>query len=245
MPFFVLAGATALGSVASAAIGAGAASDAASQQAAAAQQASAIQQQQFQQPTQNEAPFLNAGTNSLTAILAGLGLQPGGNGQGSLNTPFSPAQYTQSPGYAFQMSQGIDAIDNSASARGISGNTLKALDQFGQGVANQDYQQAYQNYTANQNQNFSQLYTLAGGGQNAAANLGGFGANMATAVGNNITGAANAGAAATAAGANAATGAINNGVNSLSNAYLLQQLYGNNGGFVGQPGTPTNQMAFT
>ena len=51
--------------------------------------------------------------------------------------------FQTSPGYEFQMQQGVDAIDHSAAARGNlnSGSTLKALTQFGQGTANQEYQQ--------------------------------------------------------------------------------------------------------
>lgn len=45
------------------------------------------------------------------------------------------------PGYQFQMDQGLQAVNRSASAAGMlpSGNTLAAATQFGQGLANQEY----------------------------------------------------------------------------------------------------------
>lgn len=45
------------------------------------------------------------------------------------------------PGYQFQMDQGLQALNRSASAAGMlpSGNTLLAATDYGQGVANQEY----------------------------------------------------------------------------------------------------------
>jgi len=146
--------------------------------------------------------------------MKGLGIGPGagGPGYGDLTKSFSPDMYHQSPGFQFLLNQGNENILNTASARGgvNSGNTLRDLEKFGVGLANEDYQQAYQNYTGDQQRKFSMLDTIAGSGQNAAANLGALGANTAANIGNNITGAANAGAAGIVGGANAATSGINN-----------------------------------
>jgi len=62
------------------------------------------------------------------------------------------------PGFQFAQAQGINQIQNAASAKGMlnSGNLLQGLDQFGQGLS----QQYYQNYMGN-------LGTLAGMGANA------------------------------------------------------------------------------
>jgi hypothetical protein len=51
------------------------------------------------------------------------------------------AMFTTSPGYQFRFDQGVNAIDNAASARGMrnSGATLKALTKYGQGVASDEY----------------------------------------------------------------------------------------------------------
>lgn len=231
MPFFVLAGAT----IASAGIGALASNSAAKTQANATDQATALQQQQFATTTANEAPYVGAGLPALTAIQQGLGLAPGdtpGTPNGSLltayNTPaFTAADLQETPGYKFQVEQGLNAVENNASVGGIGGNTLKALTNYAEGAAGSDYWNEYNAYVARQQQalqaqaqKFGQLQTIAGSGQDAAAGLGALGAATATNIGNNIT----SGASATSAGqigvANAASGAVNN----LSQTYLLSNL---------------------
>lgn len=201
MPFFaIIAGAGAIGSDL---IGASAAGDAASTQANAANQAAGLQSQFLQQIQGNAQPYQAAGTNALTSILSGLGLQQGGNGTGALNRQFTAADYQQSPGYQFQMSQGLDAINNSASARGISGNTLKALEGYGQGLANQDYQQAYTNFVNSQKQSYGMLEGLVGGGQQANQQVAGAGTQLVGQQANYLTQGANATAAGQIAQGNA------------------------------------------
>lgn len=317
LPFAWAAGAAAIGGIASSVIGGNAADSAAQTQANAATSAAQIQANatdqasqteldMFSQTQANEAPYLAAGNNALSALVSGtLGGEfnaayPGGAPPSaptapnltpiSAETPFTLADYQQSPGYQFQLKQGTDAVLNNASRLGgvNSGNTLKALTQFGQGLANQDFQQGYNNYNniyntnvaateannsnalntfnanlgtfnANnsnywdqynayvnrQNQQFSQLQTIAGSGQNAAAGLGALGANVGNSVGSNIiqganataggiTSAANAGAAAQVASANALSSGINNATSGIGQNYLLYSLL--NGGGAGGGG---------
>ena len=234
-----------------------AAKSAANTQAAAANNASATQLGMFNTTQQNLAPYMTAGGNALAQLQAQLGLTgTGATGVPGATSPlalptygstingmtgpqnYGAAQYQQSPGYQFQMDQGLGAISNAASAQGgvQSGNTLKALTTYGQGLANQDYQQAYQNYvanygnaynsaSANANTSFNRLQTVTGSGQNAAAGLGALSSQTAGQVGNNIIGAGNATAAGTVGAANATTGAVNSGVNNL---VQLAYLYGMN-----------------
>jgi hypothetical protein len=77
-----------------------------------------------------------------------------------INNPFTAptlAQAEQTPGYQFNLQTGTQAIDAQAAATGNlnSGNTGVALTKFGQGLAQNTYQQAYQNalnsYTTNLN----------------------------------------------------------------------------------------------
>lgn len=232
-------GATAIGGVASSVIGGNAATSAAQTEANASNQASQVELQMFDQTQANESPYLAAGGNALAALQQGIGLGPGTNnsGTGPLNAPFTLAQFQNSPGYQFQLQQGENAVLNNASALGgvNSGNTLKALTSYGQGVANQSYQQAYNNYVAQQNQQFGQLQTLAGSGQNAAANLGALGTQTANSVGANTVNAGNASAAGQVGAATATSNGINSIVGGLSNNYLLSALLnqgqGAGGGF--------------
>ena len=82
-------------------------------------------------------------------------------GPGSITTPTGPDQsvFQQSPGYQFIRDEGQRDLGNSFAARGgaFSGNALRGLSQFNQGLASQDYD------------NFvNQLNTMAGIGQTAA-----------------------------------------------------------------------------
>jgi hypothetical protein len=56
--------------------------------------------------------------------------------------------FQKDPGYQFQFGQGMNAIQGSAAAGGnlLSGATLKALQKYGNGLANQSYNDAYQRY---------------------------------------------------------------------------------------------------
>lgn len=226
----VAAGVGAAGSIAGSVIGGNAATSAAKTQADAAKQAAQIQQQEFNTTTANEAPFLAAGNNSLAALMQGLGLSPGSTGNianGSLNAPFDPSKLAQTPGYQWQLGQGEQAVTNAASATGGvgGGNTLKALTNYGQGLASTTYQQQLADYMAQQQQSFGQLQTVAGSGQNAAAQLGALGNQSATTIGNDLT----SGAAATAAGQVGSANALTGGISGLSSNFLLASLLGGGG----------------
>lgn len=202
-------------------------SSAAHTEANAANNATATQLGMYQDTVGREQPFVDAGNNALKQLLTGLGLQPGGNGTGSLNAPFTAANLEQTPGYQFTKQQGQQAILDQASAvGGVGGNALKALTTFNSGLASTTYEQQLQDYLQQQQQKFGNLETIAGSGQNAAANLGALGTNVGTSVGNNIIGAGNASAAGTIASTNAITGTVNN----LSSNFLLSQLLNGGGG---------------
>ncbi len=52
------------------------------------------------------------------------------------------------PGYAFRLAEGIKALEQSAAARGnlLSGTTGKALQRYGQGLASQEYSNAFNRF---------------------------------------------------------------------------------------------------
>lgn len=82
--------------------------------------------------------------------------------------------YLNSTGYQFAKQQGQTAINGSASARGLrdSGDTAKALQTFGQGLAGQ----SFNNY-------LGQLNTQSGQGITAAGQVGSAGTSGGTAAG--------------------------------------------------------------
>jgi len=249
MPFGVSAGTAALaggaiaggGSILGGLIGSGGASSAADAQIQAARIAGATQQNMFNTTAANESPFLIGGVNALSGLEGALGMTSGGfAGQGQLNLPMllglapgaNPTQVLQStPGYQWQFGQGEQAIQNSAAAKGglIGGNTLTALQTYGQGMADQTWQQ----YLGNVGGYLGQLSGLAGAGQNAAANLGGFSQNAANGIANAATGAG----AASAAGSVGTANAFNQGLGGATNAigqglsqYQLMQMLSNTPG---------------
>jgi hypothetical protein len=164
-----------------------------------------------------------AASDHYGALLGLQGQQVAQNHYGNFQAdPFTQAMgvggtYQASPGYQWQLGQGLNAVDSSAASKGLlgSGATLKAEEEYGQGLANQDYQQwlgnlssTYDNYLGN----------LAG-----QANTG---VNTATQQGNNQLTSAGAGALQTAqiganktAGANGLAGLLTGAIQSGTNAY--------------------------
>jgi hypothetical protein len=227
----------AAGSVAGATISAHAAGSAAKTQAKGEQTAQNIQQQEWNQQQANEAPFLQAGQGALGELQKDVedpnfSKYPGGTFQAP-----TLAQAEQMPGYKFQLEQGTNAIDQNAAANGslLSGNTGKALTDYGQGLAqtgygnlyNQALQQYMTNYGVWNNDTTNQvnrLQTLANTGANSAANLGSQGQAAATNLGNEAVGQATALASGTVGAANAITGGITNATNSISQIPLYQML---------------------
>jgi hypothetical protein len=189
------AAAAGVASVAGGLISSSGAQSAANTQAQAATEAARVQKQMFDTTQANLQPWMQGGGNALTALQQALGIGPGGGG--SVN----PSGFQQSPGYQWQMDQGLTAVENSAAAKGglSGGNTLKALQSYGTGLANQDWY----NY-------LGQLGGLSASGQNAAANLGGIATTTGQGIGNSLITAGNAQAGGIAGSTNALTGAINN-----------------------------------
>ena len=74
---------------------------------------------------------------------------PRGEGFGSFAKPFSMEDYKEDPGYQFRLAEGNRAIDKGALARGdfYSGGTGKALVEYNQDMASQEYGNAYNRLT--------------------------------------------------------------------------------------------------
>lgn len=129
---------------------------------------------------------------------------------GSLMKDFGTQDFEQDPGYAFRLSEGLKAVDRQAAAKGglMSGAALKASQRYGQDIASQEYQNAFNRYQTNRQNKLQPLQYLTGVGQNAAnlssANAGQYGQNMAQGYGDM----ANASASGEIAGANAIAGGV-------------------------------------
>jgi len=166
------------------------------QQAKAAQNASqqqiAYQQQALQQMQQNLAPYQAIGTSVLPQLLTSLGYQGqfGSNGQltgvSGQGFQFNPSNLENTPGYQFTLGQGLNAVNNQQSAMGLnnSGAQGKALANYATGLAQNTYNQQYQNALNTYQTNASQLGGLLNLGQNAAAGVGNAAYNAYGAMGN-------------------------------------------------------------
>lgn len=96
---------------------------------------------------------------------------------GSVSAGFNPADLQNDPGYQFRLAQGQKALDQSLAAQGLSqsGAAIKAAQEYAQGLASTQYQNAYNDWLA-RNQQLMGLgeygYGAAGTGANIQANLG-------------------------------------------------------------------------
>jgi hypothetical protein len=164
-------------------------------------------------------------------------------GYGQFQAPTGQAALTQDPGYQFRLQQGVNALQNSAAAKGtlLSGSTAAGINAFGQDYASNEYQNVYnrslQNYLANrdtyqtnQQNQFNRLAALMGVGQNATTDLGRFGQNYAGQYANTLMGATGAQNDALMQGANARAAGTLGGAGSWLNMFnglgSLGTLYG-------------------
>lgn len=200
-----------------------AAQGAADTQAQAAQNAQNISLQEFNTITAQEQPFMQAGYGALSALNYGLGIGPKtgaggrpisgppGMGYGSLTTPFTAENWKQlSPMYNFNVQQGRQGVLNAdASQQGsLSGAAAKDLINYNQGAANQSFGQAFNQYQTQQGNIFNRLSGIAQLGQNAAANTGMQGTQLAGQAAQSAQNIGTAQAAGQIGAANAYSGAI-------------------------------------
>jgi hypothetical protein len=169
MPFLPAGvGAAVAGGVASGAVGLVGSALAGGKAGGGSQQA----QQALAQQRQDLMPWVNTGGQALgqTANLLGLNGQPAADA--------AMATFQQSPGYQWQLGQGLRAVDAGAAASGMlrSGATLKAEQTYGRGLANQDFSNYY-----NRLAGLSQLGEQGAAGGASTAQTG---ANLAQGAGN-------------------------------------------------------------
>ena len=206
-------------------LGSRSAGKAADVQAGAADRAAELEREMFERNVELNAPFREAGITALNKLTP----------LATEYTPFGMDQFQADPGYAFRMSEGMKGLERSAAARGglLSGSTLKGIQRFGQDLASQEYQNAFNRYGIERDRRLGPLQSLAGVGQTTSQQLGAAGSQMAGNVGQAMGAAGQARASGYMGQTNALTGALgqymNYGQQQQQNA-LLGQLIGNRGG---------------
>jgi hypothetical protein len=147
-----------------------------------------------------------------------------------ISGPSSPFEEYLDPSMAFRQRLGTQATERLANIGGgaISGNTLRALTDYGQNLASTEYGNAFNRFQTERGNIYNTLANIAGMGQSAVNTGVNTGQNYAASTTGLITGQAAANAAGTVGSANALAG----GFGGATNAYLLNQ-------FMRPQGTPS------
>lgn len=160
---------------------------------------------------------------------------------GSLNRRFTLEDFEADPvnklSMQFGMDEGTKAIRRMFGAQGMgrSGAAAKGLTKFATDYAGSKAAESRGRFIQDQDITFNRLSGVSGTGQTSTAHTASLGANMATNIGNNITGAANARGAAAIAGANAYAAPISQVGNIMSTKYLLDGM---------RPQAPSQRYSF-
>ena len=182
-----------------------AAKDAASMQASAANRAMDQERAMYEQGREDLAPYREQGYTALKDIER---MKP------FLTSQFGPEQFGQylDPSMAFRQRLGTQATERLANIGGgaISGNTLRALTDYGQNLASTEYGNAFNRFQTERGNIYNTLANIAGMGQNAVNTGVNAGQNYAASTTGLITGQAAANAAGTVGSANAYAGALGN-----------------------------------
>lgn len=180
------AGASLLGGV----LSSRASKKAAQTQADASNRASEVQKEMYEQTRRDLDPYRVAGGNALEQMMGKMAPD------GFFNQVYGGQKIYDDPSYQFRLNQGLKAIEQGSASQGnlLSGATLKALNNYAQESASQEYHNAYSRFNADQTNQYNRLSNLIGMGQNAAAQMGNNGLQTAQAVAQNTMAGAHASA---------------------------------------------------
>jgi hypothetical protein len=225
-------GAVAAATIGGAALSAGSQMIGSSKAAGAAKDAANLQKMQYLMTRQDLSPFMAAGTSALPGLSALANAGPTGGGPDYVDLAYNQylpprmtqAELEQTPGYQFQLQQGLKQTQSLAASRGlgVSGASLKGAAEYVTGLADKNYQNQFNNAqtrfkdvlelsTGQQNvlsNQFDRLYKTSALGANAAVGLGTQGVDAAKNAGNALTTAGQT----EAAGLTGASNALNQGV---------------------------------
>lgn len=195
-----------------------AAKSAANTQASAADRAAALEREMYYQSREDLEPYRELGYTALKDIESRIPLFTSQFGQEQL------AQYLD-PSMEFRRRLGTQATERLANVGGgaISGNTLRALEEFGQGLASTEYGNAFNRFQTERGNIYNTLANIAGMGQGAVNT----GVQAQQNLASQLTGLTTGQAAAQAAGQVGAAGAYGGALGNIGNMMYLQSLMGN------------------
>lgn len=118
-------------------------------------------------------PYMDTGKQANTLIQNKLA-------SGELGGNFTPGDLTKEPGYLFRLAEGTKALERKQAGPGgggyFSGQALKEAQQYGQGLADQTYNDAYNRWLQHQQNTYNILSGQQGQGYGAAKDYGGYSA---------------------------------------------------------------------
>jgi len=197
----------------------------------------AAQQKAFDKQVELQEPFRQGGITSQNRLMTLLGLSPGADSGLTVNPndpnfgkyakDFGMADYQADPGYAFRLSEGMKGLQNSAAAKGLlsSGSTLKGITDYSQGMASQEYGNAYNRYQTNRANQLNPLQSLMGSGQTAANTLTGAAGSLGQGLAQGAAAMGNANASAYMNTGNALTNALNTGTGAYMNYNMMNRMF--------------------
>jgi hypothetical protein len=203
---------------------------------AAAQQANANNTAEAKRGRDAMSPWTSAGGSALGKISSLLGLgrfvSDGNGGYRLDNDDYKGdqanalADFQTSPGYDFRRTEGINALDRSAAAKGLllSGKQIKGVQTYGDGLASDEYR----NYMADLMGVSGQGVGATGNANATSAGLISGGSNALVSGGRSLFDGAAARGSAYAQGANALASGIGSGINNA----LFSGMYAKNKGWI-------------
>jgi hypothetical protein len=232
-----------------------------SQAASSSEDAANKSLQMYYQTRSDLQPYSTAGQSAMTSALSLAQGSPTGGGPDYVTQAYQnlPGQMTQAelektPGYQWNLAQGLKATQSAAAARGlgVSGASLKGAATYATGLADSTYQNQFNNaqqrftdylsLNTNQQTNlqnqYSRLSDLAGIGESAAAQTG----TAGTAAAQGYSSATQNAGTATAAGTTGVGSAATSGVNNYLSYNALQGYLNKNSG-TGSGMTEVNSTA--
>jgi hypothetical protein len=221
-----------------------------SESSSASKSAANEQLSMYNQTRSDLSPYNTAGQSAMSSALSLAQGSPTGGGpdyvtEASQNMPgtMTQSQLEQTPGYQFNLSQGLKATQSAAAARGlgVSGASLKGASTYATGLADSTYQNQFNNaqtrfsdylnlntgQQTNLSNQFSRLNSLASIGENAAAQTSSSGTTAANNYGNYL----NQSGQTSGAGTVTAGNALSNAVNTATGYNLAQNSSGGTGGY--------------
>lgn len=202
-------------SLVSGALGSSAAKSAARTQAAAADRAMQNEREMYDIARKDLAPYRETGYTALKDIE---GMRP------FLTAQFGPDQFEQylDPSMAFRQRLGEQSTARMANVGGgaLSGNTLRALTDYGQGLASTEYGNAFNRFQDERTNIYNTLANIAGMGQGAVNT----GVNRGQSFAGQMTGLTTGQGAALAGGQVGAANAMGGAAQNVGNMAYLQSL---------------------